>query len=143
MKCVDGHCEARRLVGPIAHARPVRNTLSRSVRQRTDECAFQCSNTSCSQCSARCERLTGVLNVYWRRHAFVDNSFAGVCPVNISQSQRDEPTRKIVKVPTRIQGGNWQMQGLRRSGFAHDEGECQMSIAKFVAEHRPRDADDA
>jgi hypothetical protein len=33
----------------------------------------------------------------------------------------------------RIQGGNWTMQGLRRSGHVYDEDECQMSIAEFMA----------
>ena len=42
----------------------------------------------------------------------------------------------------RIQGGNWKMQGLRRSGSIHDEAECQMSIAEFIAEQGlPRDED--
>jgi hypothetical protein len=36
--------------------------------------------------------------------------------------------------PVRIQGGNWKMQGFRRSGHVHDEAECQMSIAEFMAE---------
>ena len=36
------------------------------------------------------------------------------------------------------------MQGLRRSRHVHDEGECQMSIAQFMAEQGlPRDRDDA
>jgi len=35
--------------------------------------------------------------------------------------------------PTRIQGGNWQMQGFRRSGHVHDEAECEMSISEFMA----------
>jgi hypothetical protein len=44
----------------------------------------------------------------------------------------------------RIQGGNWSMQGFRRSGHMHDEDECQMSIAEFMAEQGPsRDSDDA
>jgi hypothetical protein len=35
------------------------------------------------------------------------------------------------------------MQGFRRSGHVHDEGECQMSIAEFMAEQGlPRDRDD-
>jgi hypothetical protein len=33
----------------------------------------------------------------------------------------------------RIRGGNWSMQGFRRSGHVHDEGECQMSIAEFMS----------
>jgi hypothetical protein len=36
------------------------------------------------------------------------------------------------------------MQGFRRSGHVHDEDECQMSIADFMAEQRlPRDGYDA
>src|SRR5271169_1966847 len=35
--------------------------------------------------------------------------------------------------PARIQGGNWQMQGLRRSGYVYDEAECEMSITEFMA----------
>ena len=33
----------------------------------------------------------------------------------------------------RIRGGNWSMQGFRRSGHVHDEDECQMSIAEFMS----------
>ena len=45
---------------------------------------------------------------------------------------------------TRIQGGNWTMQRFRRSGHVHDEGECQLSIAEYMAERvPPRDYDDA
>ena len=32
----------------------------------------------------------------------------------------------------RIQGGNWSMQGFRRTGLVHDEDECQLSIAEFM-----------
>ena len=39
----------------------------------------------------------------------------------------------------RIQGGNWTMQGFRRSGHVYDEAECQMSIAEFMADTRERD----
>ena len=39
----------------------------------------------------------------------------------------------VVRDPARIQGGNWKMQGFRRSGQGHDEAECRMSIAEFVA----------
>jgi len=36
------------------------------------------------------------------------------------------------------------MQGFRRSGYVHDEDECQMSIAEFMAElGLPPDRDDA
>ena len=34
----------------------------------------------------------------------------------------------------RIRGGNWKMQGLRRSGYVYDEAEGQMSIAEFMAD---------
>jgi len=34
---------------------------------------------------------------------------------------------------SRIQGGNWRMQGFRRSGHGYDKAECQMSIAEFMA----------
>jgi len=40
--------------------------------------------------------------------------------------------------PARIQGGNWIMQGCRRSGHVHDEAECQMSIAEFMADTQER-----
>ncbi len=40
--------------------------------------------------------------------------------------------------PARIQGGNWQMQGFRRSGHVHDEAECEMSIAEFMADTQER-----
>lgn len=33
----------------------------------------------------------------------------------------------------RIRGGNWSMQGFRRTGLVHDEDECQMSIAEFMS----------
>jgi hypothetical protein len=38
------------------------------------------------------------------------------------------------KCPARIQGGNWKMQGFRRSEHDYDETECQMSIAEFLAD---------
>jgi hypothetical protein len=64
--------------------------------------------------------------------------------VNYSPNQRDTHGLEVKNVSARIQGGNWKMQGLRRSGHVHDEGECQMSIAEFMAEHGlPRDSDDA
>ena len=40
--------------------------------------------------------------------------------------------------PARIQGGNWQMQGFRRSGHIHDEAECEMSIAEFMVDAQER-----
>jgi len=44
----------------------------------------------------------------------------------------------VVDDPLRICGGNWKMQGFRRSGHVHDESECQMSIAEFMADTRER-----
>jgi hypothetical protein len=40
--------------------------------------------------------------------------------------------------PARIRGGNWKMQGFRPSGHVHDESECQMSIAEFMADTKER-----
>jgi hypothetical protein len=40
--------------------------------------------------------------------------------------------------PARVQGGNWQMQGFRRSGYVHDEAECGMSITEFMADAQER-----
>jgi hypothetical protein len=40
--------------------------------------------------------------------------------------------------PARIQGGNWKMQGFRRSGHVHDAAECEMSIAEFLVEAQER-----
>jgi hypothetical protein len=40
--------------------------------------------------------------------------------------------------PARVQGGNWQMQGFRRSGYVHDEAECEMSITEFMADAQER-----
>ena len=44
----------------------------------------------------------------------------------------------VVDDPARIRGGNWTMQGFRRSGHVHDESECQMSIAEVMADTRER-----
>ncbi len=44
----------------------------------------------------------------------------------------------VVDDPTRIRGGNWNMQGFRRSGYVYDESECQMSIAEFMADTQER-----
>ena len=40
----------------------------------------------------------------------------------------------VVHDQARIRGGNWKMQGFRRSGHVYDESECQMSIAEFMAD---------
>jgi len=56
----------------------------------------------------------------------------------------DPGPRPATQDSVRIQGGNWSMQGFRRSGHVHDEDECQMSIAEFMAEQGlPPDGDDA
>ena len=52
----------------------------------------------------------------------------------INQDMALRHTRAMAHDPARIQGGKWKMQGLRRSGHVHDEAECQMSIAEFMAE---------
>jgi len=39
----------------------------------------------------------------------------------------------------RIQGGNWKMQGFRRSGPVYDVAEGEMSIAEFMADTQVRD----
>jgi hypothetical protein len=52
----------------------------------------------------------------------------------INQDMASRHARAVVLDPERIQGGNWKMQGFRRSGHGHDESECQMSIAEFMAE---------
>ena len=44
----------------------------------------------------------------------------------------------VVDDPARIRGGNWTMQGFRRSGHVYDESECQMSIAEFMTDTRER-----
>jgi hypothetical protein len=38
----------------------------------------------------------------------------------------------------RIRGGNWKMQGFRRSGHVCDEAESRMSIDEFMADTRER-----
>jgi hypothetical protein len=54
----------------------------------------------------------------------------------INQDMASRHARAVVHDPARIQGGNWKMQGFRRSGHVHDEAECQMSIAEFMAEQK-------
>jgi hypothetical protein len=55
----------------------------------------------------------------------------------INQDMASRPALRTFQAlahdPARIQGGNWQMQGFRRSGHVHDEAECEMSIAEFMA----------
>jgi hypothetical protein len=62
----------------------------------------------------------------------------------INQAMALRPARRnlhalaVVHDPARIQGGNWTMQGFRRSGHIHDEAECEMSIAEFMADTQER-----
>jgi len=49
------------------------------------------------------------------------------------------PRLQLQAKSRRIQGGNWNMQGFRRSGHVYDEAECQMSIAEFMAEQERYD----
>ena len=69
-----------------------------------------------------------------------------VTTVKRKEISRDTASRHAGDVahdPARIQGGNWKMEGFRRSGHVHDEAECQMSIAEFMSEQGlPRDSDD-
>jgi hypothetical protein len=51
----------------------------------------------------------------------------------INPTMASLPAGAVVHDQARIQGGNWKMQGFRRSGPVHDEAECQMSIAEFMA----------
>jgi hypothetical protein len=54
------------------------------------------------------------------------------------RARRDSVSAKAaVRHLSRIQGGNWSMQGIRRSGRVHDEDECQLSIAEFMAKQEP------
>ncbi len=53
-------------------------------------------------------------------------------------ARRNPHALALARDPVRIQGGNWQMQGFRRSGYVHDEAECEMSITEFMAAARQR-----
>ena len=54
------------------------------------------------------------------------------------RARRNLHALDVVDEPTRIRGGNWTMQGFRRSGSVYDESECQMSIAEFMADTQER-----
>jgi len=60
----------------------------------------------------------------------------------INQVMASSPALRTVRAlaneAARIQGGNWQMQGFRRSGHVHDEAECKMSIFEFMDGARER-----
>jgi hypothetical protein len=53
-------------------------------------------------------------------------------------ARRNVHALDVVDDPGRIRGGNWKMQGFRRSGHVYDESECQMSIAEFMADTQER-----
>jgi len=52
--------------------------------------------------------------------------------------RRNPHALDAVHDPARIQGGNWAMQGCRRSGRVYDEAECQMSISEFLTDTQER-----
>ena len=52
--------------------------------------------------------------------------------------RRNPHALDAVHGPGRIQGGNWALQGCRRSGHVYNEGECPMSIAEFLADSQER-----
>ncbi len=54
------------------------------------------------------------------------------------RARRNLHALDVLDDPTRIRGGNWTMQGFRRSGHVYDEAECQMSIDEFMADTRER-----
>jgi hypothetical protein len=51
-------------------------------------------------------------------------------------------SRPAAQDSARIQGGNLNMQGFRRSGYVHDEDACQKSIAEFMVEQGLQRASD-
>jgi len=58
------------------------------------------------------------------------------------QSRGHPDHRGPMQDSTRIQGGNWSMQGLRRSAHVHDEDECQLSIAEFMGTRERFESDE-
>jgi hypothetical protein len=58
--------------------------------------------------------------------------------MTLRHPRRNQHALDAVHDPARIQGGNWTMQGFRRSGQVYDEAECQMSIAEFMADTQER-----
>ena len=56
----------------------------------------------------------------------------------LRHARRNLHALNAVHDPARIQGGNWAMQGFRRSGHVYDEAECQISIAEFMADTQER-----
>jgi hypothetical protein len=62
-------------------------------------------------------------------------------PLRLAHRDRDRDldALDVVHGPARIQGGNWKMQGFRRSGPVYDVAEAEMSIAEFMADTQARD----
>ena len=58
--------------------------------------------------------------------------------MGLRQARRNLRALEVVEDSARIRGGNWKMQGFRRSGPVYDESECQMSIAEFMADTQER-----
>jgi hypothetical protein len=59
----------------------------------------------------------------------------------INRDTASRPALRALAVahdPAPIRGGNWNMQGFRRSGHDHDEAECEMSIAEFMVNAQER-----
>src|SRR5512141_643072 len=108
---------ARGKAWPSNHTfeKPIHGDVSVHVRHRTDR-----------GCRARlpCDRRA--YRVPTMKHPLQ----LEVIKVMPSYHVRGNPGgRAAAQDSARIQGGNWSMQGFRRSGHVHDEGECQMSIA--------------
>ena len=58
--------------------------------------------------------------------------------MNWSPRRRDLRVQYELHELTRIQGGNWNMQGFRHSGLVDDEDERQMAIAEFMDDTQER-----
>jgi hypothetical protein len=56
--------------------------------------------------------------------------------IALRHARRNLHALDAVHDPARIQGGNWTMQGFRRSGHVYDVAEGEMSIAEFMANTR-------
>lgn len=54
------------------------------------------------------------------------------------RARRNVDALDLVNDLARIQGGNWKMQGFRRSGHVYDGSESQMSIDEFMADTQER-----
>ena len=54
------------------------------------------------------------------------------------RARRNVDALDLVNDLARVQGGNWKMQGFRRSGYVYDKSESQMSIDEFMADTQER-----